>query len=243
MQFKKLKIPIATLSISIAIALVYVIFSTKSAFMSQESIYSLGLIAFKFQNIFSYIFAHVGIIHLISNLIPLILFGSILESSREVKARDIFIIFTISGVIAGALFTLFNPSIMLIGASAAISGIIGAAAILQPKKTIICALALPLLPLVIIPTIEQSINQSIAVAESQTKELQQQVEELTAENKTEDAIATNETIQQIQEFQQKQEQGIAREKATPSDLMVHVYGLILGAVYAHFRFKANSKAR
>lgn len=72
------------------------------------------------------IFLHGGWDHLIGNMVFLFLFGFLLE--LVLGAATYLVIYLITGVIAGAFFTLFNPGsvIPLVGASGAISGLMGA---------------------------------------------------------------------------------------------------------------------
>ncbi len=81
--------------------------------------------------IFTSIFVHSNLDHLISNLLALFFFGIVVE--REVKWKDFLLIF-FGGAIAGDLLSLFAYSwtTVGIGASAGIFSIIGASIIMAP---------------------------------------------------------------------------------------------------------------
>lgn len=87
----------------------------------------------------SAIFIHGSVVHLISNLFALILFGLILESI--IKSSRFFAVFLVSGIIANLIAFNFYPSSL--GASGAIFGIIGCLVILRPGMTV-WAFSLPM---------------------------------------------------------------------------------------------------
>mgnify|MGYP001943104085 CR=1 FL=1 len=89
-----------------------------------------------FLSIFTSMFLHGGWMHVIGNMTYLYIFGDNIE---ERLGKFKFIIFYIScGIFAGLCQALIdvNSEIPMIGASGAISGILGAYLILFPKKDI-----------------------------------------------------------------------------------------------------------
>jgi len=233
-NFKKIKFPIATCAISFLLILVYFAFSSWSLFMSDSAVYSLGLFKLNLQNIFAYLFVHVGIIHLVSNLVPFVIFGFFLENDSRIKFHDFILIFFLAGTVSGLLFLLFNQETMLIGASAAISGIVGACAVLRPKETILGLLFMPLFFFLFIPLIYAGVQNSISSAKQDIAVLNQSMQKLLIENKTLEASKLNESLSNAVVFEEQQSSGSQRENATPSDFMVHIYGLVVGVLYAHF---------
>lgn len=86
---------------------------------------------------FSSMFMHGSIGHLVGNMVFFWLFGSRIE---EDYGHKVFILFyLISGVVAGLMHTVFNfgSVIPVVGASGAISGILGAFFVLHPKNRVI----------------------------------------------------------------------------------------------------------
>ncbi|MBD3320781.1 MAG: rhomboid family intramembrane serine protease [Chitinivibrionales bacterium] len=82
------------------------------------------------------LFTHAGIIHLVSNMWYLWIFGSAVE--RHIGAIRFIIIYFISGIFAMLIQGLSNPfsAIPVVGASGAIAGIMGIHFILLPMSTI-----------------------------------------------------------------------------------------------------------
>jgi membrane associated rhomboid family serine protease len=78
------------------------------------------------------IFLHSGMVHLLSNLFALALFGSILENI--IGSRKFLILFFVSGLVAS--FASLPVYTRVLGASGAIFGIIGMLGILRPKMTV-----------------------------------------------------------------------------------------------------------
>ena len=76
------------------------------------------------------IFAHSGIVHILSNLFALLLFGLILEG--RIGPKRVFWLFMISGI----LINIFSPYDSSLGASGAIYAIIGALVMLRPTMMI-----------------------------------------------------------------------------------------------------------
>jgi len=93
-------------------------------------------------------FMHVGVEHLMGNMIFLFFLGSILE--RAVGGRNFLIIYFFSGLCAGML-VLFAPELglmgyydVVMGASGAIFGIVGALVVLRPMQTIYLHFFMPM---------------------------------------------------------------------------------------------------
>ena len=78
------------------------------------------------------IFLHSGMVHLLSNLFALALFGSILE--HIIGTRKFLILFFVSGLVASLISLPYYTRVL--GASGAIFGLIGMLAILRPKMAI-----------------------------------------------------------------------------------------------------------
>lgn len=79
----------------------------------------------QFYRTVSYMFVHSNIFHLIGNMIALAVIGTVIE--KEVGAAKFMLIYLVSGILGGAFSTIFyTPDTFTVGASAAISGLIGA---------------------------------------------------------------------------------------------------------------------
>ncbi len=146
--FKLGKFPWGTTALTLGLLLAYFALSGDTPYIPSSLLYSLSSSLRNPLSLFSYLFVHVGIIHLVGNIIPFILFALVLEST--VKSRHVVFVFLFTGALAGLAFALTNPFITLIGASAGISGLMAAAMVLRPKQSIVLLIALPLLVLLVI---------------------------------------------------------------------------------------------
>jgi len=85
------------------------------------------------------IFLHGSLIHIVSNLFALILFGLILE--KLIGSKRFLLVFFSSGIIANIISSFFYPASL--GASGAIMGIIGTLTIIRPLMAV-WAFSLPM---------------------------------------------------------------------------------------------------
>jgi membrane associated rhomboid family serine protease len=147
------RFPFITLGLIALNALVYVYQLTLPSLQSEALIFSYGAIPYNLTHplakdllyvtalpptltIFSSMFLHGGIIHLVSNMLYLWIFGDNIENALGHLRFVLF--YLISGFFA-ALFHIFadpNATIPMIGASGAIAGILGAYLILFPRANV-----------------------------------------------------------------------------------------------------------
>ncbi len=80
------------------------------------------------------IFTHASLSHLIFNMVALIPYGFILES--RVGTKDYLKLFFIAGVMANVVGLIVYNGAYILGASAAIMGVIGALAVIMPKMNV-----------------------------------------------------------------------------------------------------------
>ena len=78
------------------------------------------------------LFVHISASHLFFNMLALFLFGRILE--RDIGYRKFILIYFLAGFAGNLLFAMTSTS-YVVGASAAMFGIVGAAMLLTPLKT------------------------------------------------------------------------------------------------------------
>jgi len=104
-----------------------------------------------FVPMFSYMFIHGGALHLLGNIWFLWVFGQKIE--ERLGSFRYFIFYILCGMISGNFHIVFNPSSVTpcIGASGAISGVIGAYLILYPEAKILTLI--PFFPFPIIKEI------------------------------------------------------------------------------------------
>lgn len=94
------------------------------------------LLPYNILTIFSSMFLHGGILHLGGNMLYLWIFGNNIEDSMGHARFGLFYLF--SGVVAALAQFSFDPtsSIPMIGASGAVSGVLGAYLLLFPRATV-----------------------------------------------------------------------------------------------------------
>jgi membrane associated rhomboid family serine protease len=147
------RFPFITLGLIALNALVYVYQLTLPSLQSEALIFSYGAIPYNLTHplakdllyvtalpptltIFSSMFLHGGIIHLVSNMLYLWIFGDNIENALGHLRFVLF--YLISGFFAAMFHTFADPNatIPMIGASGAIAGILGAYLILFPRANV-----------------------------------------------------------------------------------------------------------
>jgi membrane associated rhomboid family serine protease len=90
-------------------------------------------------------FLHGGWLHLIGNMLYLYIFGNNVEDSMGHARFSVF--YLLSGVVAAFTQALFNPAslVPMIGASGAISGVLGAYLLLYPRARVLVIIPLGIL--------------------------------------------------------------------------------------------------
>jgi membrane associated rhomboid family serine protease len=98
--------------------------------------------------LWSSVFLHSGLLHLLGNLLFLWVFGRTVESAMG--GARFLAFFALCGAIAGLVHTLMSPgsTVPTVGASGAISGVMGAYLALHPKAKVRSLVVLVVLPLV-----------------------------------------------------------------------------------------------
>ncbi|MFC2175183.1 rhomboid family intramembrane serine protease [archaeon] len=228
----KFKTPVATLVLAALLVLFYFVVSGGSTYVTPLSrMYPLGVSNANMIGSLTYTFSHIGVKHLLGNLMALLVFGTILE--QKLDKWHVTGIFLVSGVFAGAVYTVIHPEVWVVGASAAIAGLLAAGTVTSTKKTIAAFAAVILLvPNVILPTSDIALDTLEKFRAGQAEEAQVKVEELTQE--IEAGEYTPETVEQREAAAQKQskatqsvqslEQGRETEATTPASFEIHMLG-------------------
>lgn len=118
--------------------------------MSDKVVDALALVSTEirkgeYYRIFTYMFLHGNLWHILFNMWGLYMFGSLLE--QKIGSRRFFILYMISGLVGAGLWLLFNwnSSVPCIGASGALFGIIVGTAMFYPELPIM--LLIPPIPM------------------------------------------------------------------------------------------------
>ncbi|MEK6955000.1 MAG: rhomboid family intramembrane serine protease [Candidatus Micrarchaeota archaeon] len=228
------KFPYGSAVLAGIILALYYFLSLGTPYITDSSLRGLALNGQNPLSIISHLFIHVGIFHLIGNLIPLLLFGLALEAA--VLSIDVVLIFLMAGTGASLLFSIVNPGVPLIGASAGISGILTSVMLLRPKAALALLIATPLLiSFVIFPGIDYAGKWYDSNLASQKVALKEELKVAVEQNKTPEVIMQiNQSLEKTQTKIEVTQDGRQREAATPSDFLVHVYGAMIGGFYIYF---------
>ncbi len=219
----------ATLLLSLALLAVYVAFSNGTPYLPSSLLGAFGLGESPL-GFFTHIFLHVGVIHLAGNLLPLIAFSLLLET--VLVWSDVLAIFLASGVLGGALFAFLNPGVELIGASAAISGLMAAAAALKPKRALVLLIAVPLIvAFALVPLVDFGEHAFESGLLEKKASLESEISVLLAQNRTAEAAQANASLQAVSAQAEQTAEGKAREAVTPSDFSVHAFGAFVGVAF------------
>ncbi len=142
--------PVLTIAI---IAINVVLYLNINLFGSIGSVaYSYGFIPIKIifrpHTLFTSMFLHAGLLHLIGNMWFFWLFGDNIEDKfGKLKFLQLFLLAGIIGNLTHALFTFFLGSTPVIGASGAVAGIMGAYLATFPTARIRCIFLLIFYPI------------------------------------------------------------------------------------------------
>lgn len=123
-----------TLILILATVLAYFSFSSLTLFIPSETIAAYGLSSSNPIGSVVYFFMHISVNHLLANIFLLFAVGIVVE--EKLKWREYYSLYFISGISAGLIFAMLSPNSILIGASAAIAGLIIPACLIDFKKTI-----------------------------------------------------------------------------------------------------------
>ncbi|OIO26429.1 hypothetical protein AUJ14_01910 [Candidatus Micrarchaeota archaeon CG1_02_55_22] len=233
-----MKLPFGTITLAIVVIAAYVYASNGALYLSDTALEQLSFsLASSPAALFTHQFLHVGPLHLLGNLLPLIVFGLLLET--VLSSVEIIVIFLTAGIISSILFSFTNPLVSLVGASTGVAGLMGAAAVARPKLALSLLLLTPvILYLVIFPLATDYTRAKTVDLVSQQQQLTEQVDSLVVQTKSNTSTQLQEQLAQTQSARQDAtqqrvlvESGKEREHSTPSDFLVHVYGILVGIAY------------
>lgn len=235
------KFPYATAGLAATTVLVYLLLSEGALYAQAQP---LQQVSFQLSNpvtALTHMFAHIGIIHMIGNIVPLIIFALVLELA--LLPQDVFAAFLASGVISAFIFGALNPATALIGGSAAVAGVVGAALFTRPAWSILAILLLPAaMSYAIMPAAQYLTTEHAVTLVQQTQAIQQNVTTLVQQNRTEEARELNKTLVVVEKKAEVVTKGIEREQKTPTEIPVHVYGFFVGIAYV-LAFRRNEVKR
>jgi membrane associated rhomboid family serine protease len=138
-----MKIPWASLLLIAVVFASNIYFAQPEPYASPALLASFGLAWWNPLGVFTHLFMHQGVRHLLANILPLVTFAVLLET--QMSTGGVLVIFFASGIAGGLAYILVNPGAVVIGASAASSGLMAAATALRPKQAILLAVFITVL--------------------------------------------------------------------------------------------------
>ena len=129
MNLPNIRFPWATLALCTLVLASYLYFGAEP-YASTQAIATFGLASWNPVGVVTSLFMHQGVRHLLANLIPLAAFALLLESTT-LSGGAVIVIFLASGIAGGLVYVVLNPGALIIGASAAIAGLMSAAVALK----------------------------------------------------------------------------------------------------------------
>jgi membrane associated rhomboid family serine protease len=131
-RYRQASSPNPVLIIIIVNVVVYIATLVEPGLVRELGLYAGSNFLNQPWGIFTSLFVHGGLWHILANMLTFFFFGSTL--SNIVGSRRMLIIYFLGGLIGGAFFVLLAPSLyMAVGASGAIFALGGALAVLRPK--------------------------------------------------------------------------------------------------------------
>lgn len=222
-----MRLPFATILLAGLMLSVYLWSSEGSLYPTEEL---TNRFAFGFPNpgaILFHLFFHVGLIHFLGNLVPLLLFAFLAETALSTK--DVFLVFLSAGLIAGFFFSLLNPSVLLVGASAGVSGLMAAAAASSPKKGLALLLLTPVtVSLLVVPFADAFSDATASTLLKQKQAFDEKASAFEAQNQPAQAAQARSQALDVQGKALQISEGKQREKNTPADFFVHAIGAAIG---------------
>tara|TARA_Y100000310_G_scaffold327376_1_gene393650 strand:+ start:18148 stop:18942 length:795 start_codon:yes stop_codon:yes gene_type:complete len=230
-----------SIALFVILVLSYFFLSNMSVFIPLSKIFSLSFSMSSLENIFSFVFVHENIYHLIANALTVLGYAILVELA--LGTIDVIAVFVFSTIISALLFTFFNPSVGLIGSSIGMSGLAAASLILDPKRAVALTIGLFLAVFLITPVIFSSIDSEGQNIQDEKLVIEQQIQEAVEQGDIEQQKVL---VQKKIEIQQKEtEFDLSKEfaKATPVNNQIHAFGAFFGMLYLMlFRRKRFNKA-
>ena len=234
-----MKKPIATAALLALIAAFYFALSGGSSYVTPLSrLYPLGVSGYNLVGAVTYTFVHIGLKHLIGNLMALAVFGAIAE--QRLRGTHVVAMFIVAGLVSGLAYALMHPDIWVVGASAAIASLLAASAVVDTKRALIALVAvMVLVPNVVLPLADAALDsvERDKLLDAARAQLElSRIGELISQGNY-----TNETLEQQARLQQEYEgavgsrqslaEGRGTEAATPASLEIHACGGIIALAF------------
>jgi hypothetical protein len=135
----------------------YFVFSNALAYIPYQVQLTYGFSFANWLGLVTYTFVHVAPAHLVGNVLLFLVVGIIAETA--LRPKDFLAIYFLSGAAAAIIFCAVQPNTVLVGASAAIAGIMIAAILIDMKKAAVFIVGAFLVTgIVVIPALNSAIS-------------------------------------------------------------------------------------
>lgn len=220
----------STISITLLILVSFIFFSNANFFISTKQLLNFALTSFQLENAIHYMLIHVGYNHLAVNLVSFIAFSLVAEYC--LGSKHAFAIFWISGILSGIIFVSLNPNIALIGASAGVSGLLGAAFVSNWKKTIIAIIAMLFATIFFVyPLTTGAFDEFKKDITQKQAAISQDLNKAIQQKDFNKAADLNKNLQQTTQTIEQTQKGEKFAKDTPISNEIHAIGAIIGIGY------------
>ena len=225
----RLKIPKLTIALSGIMVIAYLVLSSMLLFADKNNISEFGFSINKMANIINYSFVHSSYAHLFANLAIIIASGIVVESA--LRKRDFLALFFGGAAFSAIVFCAISPQYSLVGASAGAVSLLGAAIVIDPKKTAAyAAIALVAGYLVIsgiafyVESAQKKIAEEVIVLEQAKKEAVHLGNNAEAEN-------ISAQITKKEEASAKINKGESLKLEVPPNFEIHLIAALFGVFY------------
>ncbi|MDO8538683.1 MAG: rhomboid family intramembrane serine protease [archaeon] len=232
----------STIAISLLTLIAFIFLSNASFFISTRELLKLALTSFQLENAVHYMLIHVGYKHLAVNLVSFIAFSLVAEF--VLGSKHAFAIFWISGIVAGMTYVLLNPNIALIGASAGVSGLLGAAFVSDWKKTLLAILAMLFITVFFVYPLTSGAFDEFkkSITQKQTT-IQSDLNKAIEQKDFNKAADLNKNLQQTTQIIEQTQKGEKFAEQTPTSNEIHAFGAIIGIGYVLVLKKYKKKSK
>lgn len=177
----------------------------------------------------SYWLTHTGLFHLAVNAVSVFAFAAILE--RTLSARGVLKIFFFSAFLSAFFFSLLNPDILLIGASAGMSGLLACSLVLKPKQSLIALAAILAFLLLLFPLISFALEEQKTSLQSETSILSSDLNKAVAEKNFQKAKELSKQLAEKNTQSSEFNLALKLSATTKTDSLIHALGAFFGLAY------------
>jgi len=134
------------LLIALNVAVFFVTFPSINFYISNFGFSPINFLSGKYYTIITSMFLHANLMHLAGNMVSLLLLGWAVE--KKTRPWQYLLVYFVAGI-AGCLSLFvpifgYSPETLAVGASAAISGLVGLGILISPGKLVMFPAVLPL---------------------------------------------------------------------------------------------------